>query len=246
MEKPKLIIDGKRCDGRAMDELRPLKVQAGVLNKADGSAYVEWGNNKILAAVYGPRECIPRHDASPYRAVIHCRYLMAPFSTLDEHGRSGPNRRSIEISKVLKEIFENVVMTEKFPKTAIDIFIEVLQADGGTRCAGVTAAAVALADAGIPMRDLPCAVASGKIDKEVAVDFGKLEDNYGDGDMPIAIAPRNGGILLLQLDGMFTKDELRKAVELAYGVLPKINALQVEALRTHYAVKKNELDFRGD
>ena len=246
MEKPKLIIDGKRCDGRAMDELRPLKVQAGVLNKADGSAYVEWGNNKILAAVYGPRECIPRHDASPYRAVIHCRYLMAPFSTLDEHGRSGPNRRSIEISKVLKEIFENVVMTEKFPKTAIDIFIEVLQADGGTRCAGVTAAAVALADAGIPMRDLPCAVASGKIDNEVAVDFGKLEDNYGDGDMPIAIAPRNGGILLLQLDGMFTKDELRKAVELAYGVLPKINALQVEALRTHYAVKKNELDFRGD
>jgi len=246
MEKPKLIIDGKRCDGRAMDELRPLKVQAGVLNKADGSAYVEWGNNKILAAVYGPRECIPRHDASPYRAVIHCRYLMAPFSTLDEHGRSGPNRRSIEISKVLKEIFENVVMTEKFPKTAIDIFIEVLQADGGTRCAGVTAAAVALADAGIPMRDLPCAVASGKIDKEVAVDFGKLEDNYGDGDMPIAIAPRNGGILLLQLDGMFTKDELRKAVELAYGVLPKINALQVEALRTHYAVKKDELDFRGD
>ena len=246
MEKPKLIIDGKRCDGRAMDELRPLKIQAGFLNKADGSAYVEWGNNKILAAVYGPRECIPRHDASPYRAVIHCRYLMAPFSTLDEHGRSGPNRRSIEISKVLKEIFENVVMTEKFPKTAIDIFIEVLQADGGTRCAGVIAAAVALADAGIPMRDLPCAVASGKIDKEVAVDFGKLEDNYGDGDMPIAIAPRNGGILLLQLDGMFTKDELRKAVELAYGVLPKINALQVEALRTHYAVKKDELDFRGD
>lgn len=131
MEKPKLLIDGKRIDGRAMDELRPLKIQAGVLNKADGSAYVEWGNNKVLAAVYGPRECIPRHDASPYRAVIHCRYLMAPFSTLDEHGRSGPNRRSIEVSKVIKEVFENVVLTEKFPKTAIDIFIEVLQADGG-------------------------------------------------------------------------------------------------------------------
>lgn len=245
MEKPKLIIDGKRIDGRSMDELRPLKIQAGVLNKADGSAYVEWGGNKVLAAVYGPRECIPRHDASPYRAVIHCRYLMAPFSTLDEHGRSGPNRRSIEVSKVIKEVFENVVQTEKFPKTAIDIFIEVLQADGGTRCAGITAAAVALADAGIPMKDLPCAVAVGKIENEVAVDFGKLEDNYGDGDMPIAIAPRNNELLLLQMDGMFSKDELRKALELAYNAFPKINALQVEALRAHYAVKKDEMD-RGD
>ncbi|NYZ76395.1 exosome complex exonuclease Rrp41 [Candidatus Micrarchaeota archaeon] len=245
MEKPKLIIDGKRIDGRSMDELRPLKIQAGVLNKADGSAYVEWGGNKVLAAVYGPRECIPRHDASPYRAIIHCRYLMAPFSTLDEHGRSGPNRRSTEVSKVIKEVFENVVMTEKFPKTAIDIFIEVLQADGGTRCAGITAAAVALADAGIPMKDLPCAVAVGKIENEIAVDFGKLEDNYGDGDMPIAIAPRNNELLLLQMDGMFTKDELRKALELAFNVFPKINALQVEALRAHYAVKKDELS-RGD
>jgi len=241
MEKPKLIIDGKRCDGRAFDELRPFKIQAGILNKADGSAYIEWGNNKILAAVYGPRECIPRHDASPYRAVIHCRYLMASFSTLDEHGRSGPNRRSIEVSKVIKEVFENVVMTENFPKTAIDIFIEVLQADGGTRCAGITAAAVALADAGIPMRDLPCAIAAGKIENEVALDFGKLEDNYGDGDMPIAIAPRNNEILLLQMDGMFTKDELKRAIELAFGAFPKINALQAEALRIHYAVKRDEI-----
>ncbi|MEM3555840.1 MAG: exosome complex exonuclease Rrp41 [Candidatus Micrarchaeia archaeon] len=237
MEKPKLLIDGKRIDGRALDELRPLKIQAGVLNKADGSAYVEWGNNRILAAVYGPRECIPRHDANPYRAVIHCRYLMAPFSTLDEHGRSGPNRRSIEISKVIKEVFENVVIAERFPKTAIDIFIEVLQADGGTRCAGITAAAVALADAGIPMKDLPCAVAVGKIENQIALDFGKLEDNYGDGDMPIAVAPRNNEILLLQMDGMFTKDELRKAVELALSAIPKINALQVEALKAHYTTK---------
>ena len=243
MEKPKLLIDGKRCDGRAFDELRPLKIQAGVLNKADGSAYIEWGENKILAAVYGPRECIPRHHASPYRAVIHCRYLMASFSTLDEHGRSGPNRRSIEVSKVIKEVFENVVITERFPKTAIDIFIEVLQADGGTRCAGITAAAVALADAGIPMRDLPCSVAVGKIEGEVALDFGKLEDNYGDGDIPIAIAPRNDEILLLQMDGMFAKDELRKALELAFAAFPKINAIQVEALRAHYAVKKDEISF---
>lgn len=96
------------------------------------------------------------------------------------------------------------------------------------------------------MRDLPCAVAVGKIENEIAADFGKLEDNYGDGDMPIAIAPRNNELLLLQMDGMFTKDELKKALELAFGAFPKINALQVEALRAHYAVKKDEVGYRGD
>ncbi len=61
-----LIDDnGIRIDGRKADELRPLKIEAGVLKRADGSAYVEWGKNKVLAAVYGPRECHPRHMQNP-------------------------------------------------------------------------------------------------------------------------------------------------------------------------------------
>jgi exosome complex component RRP41 len=242
MEEMKLIVDGKRLDGRGLDELRPLKIQAGVLNKADGSAYIEWGNNKILAAVYGPRECIPHHEASPYRAVIHCRYSMAPFSSSEEHGRSGPSRRSMEISKVIKEVFENVVITEQFPKTAIDLFIEVLQADGGTRCAGITAAALALANAGIPMKDLPCAIAAGKIDGQIAIDFGKLEDNFGEGDIPIAIAPRKNEILLLQMDGMMSKEEFMKAIGMAMQASSKLNALQAQALRDVYSTKIGEME----
>ena len=132
---PQLLVDGRRVDGRGLQDLRPIRMEARVLNDADGSAYIEWGKNKILAGVYGPSECIPRHDQSLYRAVVKCRYNMAPFSGAEEHGRSGPNRRSKELSKVIKEAFENVIISENFPKTQIEIFVEVLQSDGGTRCA---------------------------------------------------------------------------------------------------------------
>jgi exosome complex component RRP41 len=240
MEKMQLIIDGKRADGRGMKDLRPLTIKAGVLNKAEGSAYVEWGNNKVLAAVYGPRECIPRHDVNPYKAVVRCRYTMAPFCSVEEHGRSGPNRRSTEISKVVSEVFQNVVLAEHFPKTAIDIYMEVLQSDGGTRIAALTAAAVALADAGIPMKDVVCGVAVGKIDGQLAADFGKYEDNFGESDMPIALSPRTGEILLLQMDGLLTKDEVVRAMDMAFECSTKVSELQVAALKERYTEKEAE------
>lgn len=238
--KPQLLANGRRIDGRGAGDLRPIKIVSRVLNDADGSAYIEWGRNKILAGVYGPRECIPRHDQSLYRAVVRCRYNMAPFSGAEEHGRSGPNRRSKELSKVIKEAFENVIISENFPKTQIDIFLEVLQSDGGTRCAALTAAAVALADAGIPMKDLPCAVAVCKIDGKMAVDPGKEEDNFGESDMPIAFSPRNGEILLYQMDGLLTRDELAEGFALAKEASAKIRQIQSEAIKKVYDEPKEE------
>jgi len=239
-EKPKLIIDGKRLDGRGFDELRPIRIEAGVLKNADGSAYLEWGKNKIFAAVYGPREALPKHTADPEKAVIKCRYSMAPFSSLEEHGRSGPNRRAIEISKVTKEVFENVIMGENFPGTEINIFIEVVQSDGGTRAAGITAAAVALATSGIPMRDLPYAVSAGKIGDQVVIDLNKIEDNYSDADVPIAISPRTGEILLLQMDGSLTKEEFKEAVAKVKKAGQIISKVQRDALKAPYEKISNK------
>lgn len=238
MEKPKLIVDGKRLDGRGLEDLRPLKIKAGILHKADGSAYIEWGNNKIMVAVYGPRECIPRHDSNPYRSLVRCTYRMSPFCSIEEHGRRGPSRRGTEISKIITEVFESVVFAEHFPKTAIDVFIEVLQADGGTRVAGLTAAAVALADAGIPMKDVVAGIAVGKIDGQMAADFGKYEDNFGESDIPVAVSPRTGEILLLQMDGLLTKEEITTAIDMALRGAEKVHAVQLEALRERYAERE--------
>src|SRR2546427_493671 len=148
------LIDkkGVRLDGRRFNELRPIKIEAGVLKKADGSAYLEWGNNKVLAAVYGPREAHPRHLQDPAKALVQCRYNMAPFS-VTERKRPGPDRRSVEISKVISEAFASVVFVEQFPRTSVDIFIEGLQADAGTRCAGLTAASVGEAGEQDAMRE---------------------------------------------------------------------------------------------
>lgn len=234
-EIEKLIVDGKRLDGRGMEELRQVKIEVGVLKRADGSAYIEWGENKIIAACYGPREVHPKHLERYDRAIVRCKYSMAPFS-VPERKRPGPDRRSIEISKVIKEAFAPIVLTELFPRTAIDIFIEVLQANAGTRCAGLTAASVALADAGIPMRDLIASCAVGKIDGKIALDLFGLEDNYGEGDMPIAYMPNKKKITLLQMDGNFTREEFERALNLGISGCAQVYEKQKAALKRKYEV----------
>ncbi len=242
IEKEVKLIDanGVRLDGRKYNELRPIRIEAGVLKRADGSAYIEWGGNKVLAAVYGPREAHPRHIQDPARALVQCRYNMAPFSVSDRK-RPGPDRRSVEISKVISEAFSSVVFTEQFPRTSVDIFIEVLQADAGTRCAGLTAASVALADAGVPMRDLVAACASGKIGGVVCLDLNKEEDNFGDADCPMAVVHGTGEIVLLQMDGHLSFDEFQKAMELSLGAADKLFELQRDALRRRYSVTLEEI-----
>jgi exosome complex component RRP41 len=232
--------DGVRLDGRKFDELRPVRIEAGVLGRADGSAYIEWGGNKVLAAVYGPREAHPRHLQDPARALVQCRYNMAPFSVSDRK-RPGPDRRSVEISKIISEAFSAVVFKEQFPRTSVDIFIEVLQAEAGTRCAGLTAAAVALADAGVPMRDLVASCASGKIGGVVCLDLNKDEDNFGEADCPMAIVPRTGEIVLLQMDGHLTYDEFQKAMGLSIGATQRLYEMQRDALRRRYSVTLDEI-----
>ncbi|MEM0138326.1 MAG: exosome complex exonuclease Rrp41 [Thermoplasmatales archaeon] len=229
--------DGLRIDGRKFNELRPIRIEAGILNRADGSAYIEWGGNKILVAVYGPREAFPKHTQNPSRAVINARYNMAAFS-VDERKRPGPDRRAVEISKIVGEALEYAIFTEQFPRTSIDVYIEVLQADAGTRIAGLTAASVALVDAGIPMKDMVVGCAAGKIEGHVVLDLNKEEDNYGEADLPVAIIPRTQEMVLLQMDGHMTKDELKEALEMSKKAALYISNLQREALLAKYREEK--------
>lgn len=233
-EKPKLIReDGLRHDGRRPDELRPIRMEVGVLKNADGSALVEYGRTKVIAAVYGPREVLPKHISLPDRAIIRCRYHMAPFSTMDRKSPA-PSRREIELSKVIREALEAAIFTELYPRTSIDVFIEVLQADGGTRTAGLTAASLALADAGIPMKDLIAAVAVGKVDGVIVLDIDEIEDEYGEADMPVGMMPSLDKVVLLQLNGVLSPEEFRKAFELARKGIETIYKLQKEALSRKY------------
>jgi len=230
-----LSPEGLRIDGRRLDELRPITIHVGALKNADGSAFVEWGANKVMAAVYGPREVHPRHLQQNNKAVIQCKYNMAAFA-VDERKRPGLDRRSQEISKVIGEAFESVVFAEEYPRTSIDIYIEVLQANAGTRCAGLVAASLALADAGIPMVDLLPAVAVGKVAGKIALDLKKEEDNFGEADLPMALVPQSGRLVLLQMEGHMTEDELAASLELGVQGCREIYEKMKAALRERYAL----------
>ena len=238
-KKPEKLIDENdvRIDGRKLKDLRPTKIEVGVLGNADGSAYIEQGKNKILAGVYGPKEAHPKHLALPDRATLRCRYHMAPFS-VDERKSPAPSRRELELSKVIREALEPSVFTEYYPRTSIDLFIEVLQADGGTRCAGISVASVALADAGIPMRDLVCASAAGKVEGRLVLDLSDYEDKGGDADMPLAYMSTVNAVTLLQMDGILSGEEFEQAVKMALEGCKQINQIQKEALRAKYSVEK--------
>lgn len=234
-DKPEKLIDkkGVRLDGRKPDELRPVKIDVGVLSNADGSAYIEQGKNKILAGAYGPREVHPKHLALQDRMLLRCRYHMAPFS-VQERKSPAPSRREVELSKVIRESLEPSIFMEYYPRTALDVFVEVLQADGGTRCASITAAALAVADAGIPMRDIVVAVAAGKVEDTIVLDLMDEEDKLGSADVPLALMPNLNAVTLLQMDGILTVEEFEQAVNLAIEGCKKISAIQKETLKAKY------------
>ena len=200
--------NGIRSDGRKINETRKVTIKAGVLKNANGSAYIEFGDNKILVGVYGPRDVHPKHMSDTDTGILRCRYHMTPFS-VGERKNPAPSRREIEISKVIKEALEPAVILKQFPRTAVDVFMEVLQADGGTRCAALTGASVALADAGIPMRDLVAGCASGKAADTIILDVNNEEDQAGQADLPVGYMPNLKKITLLQLDGILTSEEYK-------------------------------------
>jgi len=232
----KVLVDkkGKRIDGRGVNDIRPLKIEAGVIPNADGSASLEWGQNKVIVSVYGPKECLPKHTQNPYKAVIKCNYRMATFSVPDRKNPR-PARREIEISKVSGEALEKAIFVERFPGTEIDIDIEIIDSNAGTRVAGLVAAAVALADAGIPMKDLVAGVGVGKADGHLLVDLNKDEEDADDAvDIPLAILPNSEELVLLQMDGLLTRKEWDKALKMGIEASKKVYEVQKEALKKKY------------
>jgi len=226
---------GKRLDGRKVNELRPIKIEAGVVPRADGSAYLEWGQNKVIAAVYGPKECLPKHKANPYKAVINYTYRMAAFSVPDRKNPR-PGRREMEISKVSGEALQQAVMVENFPNAMINVDVEIFDSNAGTRVAALTAASVAMADAGIPMRDIVSGVSVGKAGGNIIVDLTKEEEDAEDAvDVPLAFLPNTGELVLLQLDGLLTEKELKDAIKLGEEAAKKVQGLQAAALKKKYS-----------
>jgi len=232
----------ERLNKRSFEETREIEAKVGIIKRADGSAYFKIGNTIAYAAVYGPRNLFPRFLQNPERGILRCNYNMMPFSGSGERVRPGGSRRSKEISLVTEKALFTVLNLEEYPNAVVDVFIEFPQTEAGSRCAGICAASMALADAGLIMKDLVAAISVGKVDDKLLVDLDYSEEDY-DGqvaDIPIAITPHNGKITLLQMDGIIPKEDLKKVLEMAKKTCNKIYEVQKKALKDKYKIVKEK------
>jgi len=224
----------KRPSGRALNELRPMIAKVGIVPNADGSAMFSFGKTVAIAAVYGPRQLHPQHMQDPATGILRVNYDLLSFSVADRK-KPGPSRRSQEISKMTEWALSPVLDLEAFPNTVIDVQIYILQADAGTRTAGINAASLALAHAGIPMRNLVCSVALGKQDKEIIVDLDKDEEDFEDGegatDFPLAKIANTDEFTLLQLDGKIPSERVKEVLDMANKCFEEIYEVQKKALK---------------
>ena len=234
----------KRFDGRKFDELRDMEAKAGVIPNANGSAYFKIGKTVAYAAVYGPKNLFPRFMQNPKGGILRVNYNMMPFAGQGGRVRPGPNRRSKEISEVSKLALEHVLDLKEYPNAVIDVFIELPQTDAGSRCAGITAASIALADAGLKMKDMVSAVACGFVDDKVVVDLDYNEEAYDHieggvegamvADVPIAMVPTTGEITLLQGDGLLKLEHLKEILEKTKVACNTIKEVQIKALKEKF------------
>lgn len=224
----------KRLDGRKADELRPIIAKIGVVPNADGSAMFAFGDTLAIAAVYGPKPLHPAHMQKPDRGIIRCEYNMLPFS-VTERARPGPSRRSKEISLVTSNALSSVVDLKRFPGTVIDVQIMILQANASTRCSGINAAAMALAHAGIVMKEMVASVSIGKIDDKIVADITKPEEDYHEGegptDIPFTLTSNTKEVTHLQLDGKIQTKRFMEAYDAAVKACEKVNDYQMRALK---------------
>ncbi|CAC5408927.1 exosome complex component RRP41-like [Mytilus californianus] len=235
-----LSDQGFRIDGRKPNELRRIQCKLGVFKQADGSAYIEQGNTKVLATVYGPHEIRgSRAKLLLDRVLVNCQYSMATFSTGERKRRPRGDRKSQEMTMHLKQTFDAAIMTNLYPRSQIDIFVEVLQSDGGNYCASVNAATLALIDAGIPMKDFVCACSASFVNDNPIADINYLEESSGGPELIVATLPKSDQIVFLEQNSRLHEDNLSKVIDLAVKSCKDVYTVLDRTVRDHVSEVSN-------
>ncbi|CAG8445219.1 4962_t:CDS:2 [Diversispora eburnea] len=232
MSRQELIgPQGLRQDGRRASELRKIKCTPSVLSQSDGSSYIEQGNTKCLAAVYGPREARQKAQILHNKALITVEISLAPFSMSERKKRKKFDKRLLEIASAVKQTFEPIIMTNLFPRSQIDIFLQILQYDGGMIQICINAATLALIDAGIPMLEYVCACSAGIVEDTTILEL------LGTPELTVALLPQSQKVTLLQLETRLHVDKLEPVMKMAiegakdiYKHLDKISRNYIEDL----------------
>lgn len=231
---------GFRSDGRKPDQIRNVNYKLGVFSQGDGSAYIELGNTKVLCAVYGPHECRHHSRMNEDRCIINCQYSMARFSTNERREKPRGDRKSLEFARLMERAFESAVLTEHYPRSQIDIFCEVLQADGSHLAACVNAATLALVDAGVPMRGLVAAVSCAcDAGGTPCIDVNAREETWTAPRVTMATISGKDEIVLTELQNRLHEDHLMNLLQTAREATSIVHTCLETAVATHVSQALN-------
>jgi ribonuclease PH len=242
------LSDIIRKDGRALDQLRPITIERGWSEQAEGSALISFGRTRVLCTASFTNG-VPRWMTGKGRGWVTAEYSMLPRSTNDRMDRESVKGkiggRTHEISRLIGRSLRAVVDMKALGENTIVLDCDVLQADGGTRTAAITGAYVALADAlewgrshkfiaqrSVPLIDSVAAVSVGIVDGEPMLDLAYVEDSRAETDMNVVVTGRG---LFVEVQGTaegapFDRRELNSLLDLALEGTTKLATLQAKSL----------------
>jgi ribonuclease PH len=232
-----------RPDGRAPRQLRPFKVERGVLAHAEGSAMVHMGRTRVLCTAT-VEDRVPPWMRNQQRGWVTAEYAMLPRATTERTQRSSQTGgRAQEIQRLIGRSLRAITDLTAFGERTIILDCDVIQADGGTRTAAINGALVALHDAFVvlsnrnhllrpPLRDSVAAISVGVVQGVPSLDLDYAEDSKAEVDMNVVMT---GAGAFVEVQGTaeqvpFGRDQLDQLVALAEGGIRQLVALQRRAL----------------
>ncbi|HYI79353.1 MAG TPA: ribonuclease PH [Thermoleophilaceae bacterium] len=229
-----------RRDGRGADELRPIRIEPGFVRSATGSALIEAGGTRVICTA-SVDESVPRWMKGQGKGWVTAEYGMLPASTGDRKQRDvskgRPDGRTVEIQRLIGRSLRGVIDFEALGERTVWVDCDVLEADGGTRCASITGGYVALelalqtlVDAGkldaLPLTGSVAAVSCGIVGGEPLLDIDYPEDSTAEVDMNVVMTGE-GGLVEVQATG-----ERTPLSRTSLDALLALAASGIEELRT--------------
>jgi ribonuclease PH len=236
----------KRADGRELDQLRPLAIEPGFIDSAHGSVLFSIGKTRLVCTAM-VEESVPGWMRGRGTGWVTSEYGMLPGSTSDRKPRDASrgklDGRTVEIQRLIGRSLRSVVDFKALGERTIWIDCDVLQADGGTRCAAICGGYAALhlalsglVDAGklreLPLSDSVAAVSVGIVDGSSMLDLAYAEDSRAEVDMNVVISG-SGQMIEVQATAErtpFGRGSLDELLSLAAAGIEEISALQTRVL----------------
>jgi ribonuclease PH len=240
------VSDDERSYGRGPGDLRPIEIEPGFMRTATGSALISAGETRVICTA-SAQESVPRWMSGKGRGWLTAEYGMLPASTGDRKQRDATkgrlDGRSVEIQRLIGRSLRGVIDLAKLGERTIYLDCDVLQADGGTRCASITGAYVALALAcarlqaagkleSSPLTGSVAAVSCGMVDGIALLDLDYSEDSTAEVDANVVMTGE-GGLIEVQATAERTplsRAHLDELLALAGAGIERLRAAQEQAI----------------